>query len=247
MSAREHPGPEGRRQLGPRADREPAPLPESAALALAQEKVLGEITHELGNFFHKLYYWAEYLRDAPARSQPDASAAQMLEGTIRGLEDFLKVTLGYFSPIALSPVRMTAADVVDGLLFQVRTQINGTPIEVAHRTQWNGAVAMVDPGHVSRAFEIAVCHLARRAGPESRLVIRCEQSARRDCAGIEIEFDLEHPNDPSPLFRTAEAGLEWAVAERILALHGGELGEHARPGGTRHVSVFLPLQLPIED
>jgi hypothetical protein len=125
--------------------------------------------------------------------------------------------------------------------------MNGTPVEVSHHTQWNGAAAMVDPGHVSRAFEVAVRHLAKQASPESRLVVRSEQSARRDCAGIEIGFELERPNDASPLFRNAEAGLEWAVAQRILLLHGGELVENASVAGVRRVTLFIPLQPPIED
>jgi hypothetical protein len=142
---------------------------------------------------------------------------------------------------------MTAADVVEGLLFQVRAQLNGTPVEVAHNVKWNGAAAMVDPGHVSRAFEVAVRSLARQASPQSRLVVRCEESTRRDCSGIEIVFGLERPNEPSSLFRNAEAGLEWAVAQRILLLHGGELVEHADPSGAPYVTVFIPLQPPIED
>src|SRR5262245_2051455 len=28
--------------------------------SVAEERVLAEISHELGNFFHKLYYWAEF-------------------------------------------------------------------------------------------------------------------------------------------------------------------------------------------
>jgi hypothetical protein len=125
--------------------------------------------------------------------------------------------------------------------------MNGTPVEVAHRNEWNGVAAMVDPGYVSRAFEVAVRQLAHQAGPGSRLVIRCGESTRRDAAGIEVEFELAHPNDTSPLFRNAEAGLEWAVAQRILLLHGGDLAEHSDDAGGRHVTMFIPLQPPIED
>ena len=170
----------------------------------------------------------------------------MLEGTIRDLEEFLKVTLGYFHPVTVSPVRMAATDVVEGLLFQVRNQLNGTPVEIARAGEWSGVAAMIDPGHVSRAFEVTVRQLARQATAESRLVIRCDVSTRRDCAGIEIEFTLEQPSEVPP-FRNAEAGLEWAVAQRIVALHGGELAEHDDGSGARRVTLFLPLQPPTED
>src|SRR5262245_48718952 len=35
--------------------------------AVVQEKILAEISHELGNFFHKLYYWSDYLKERPTR------------------------------------------------------------------------------------------------------------------------------------------------------------------------------------
>jgi hypothetical protein len=38
----------------------PAPPAPADNGVQAQEKVLAEIVHELGNFFHKLYYWADF-------------------------------------------------------------------------------------------------------------------------------------------------------------------------------------------
>jgi len=55
-------------------------------------------------------------------------------------------------------------------------------------------------------------------GPESSVAIGIERSARRDRAGLEVGFQLRQPNEASPLFRTAEAGIEWAVAQKVVAL-----------------------------
>ncbi len=66
--------------------RSPAPV----GAPVQQEKMVAEITHELGNFFHKLYYWSDYLQEKRARRTQDVTATQMLERTIRNLEDFLK-------------------------------------------------------------------------------------------------------------------------------------------------------------
>ena len=55
------------------------------------------------------------------------------------------------------------------------------------------------------------------------------------------EFHLRHPNEASPLFRTAEAGVEWAVAQKFVALHGGELAERTDVPGEKELFLFLPL------
>ena len=35
---------------------------EHGSLVVVEERVLAEISHELGNFFHKLYYWSDYIK-----------------------------------------------------------------------------------------------------------------------------------------------------------------------------------------
>src|SRR5215831_8684333 len=71
-----------------------------------QERLLSEISHELGNYFHKLYYWAELLREQrPATA--DAEPAMLLERTIRDLETFLKSALEFFRPLSVVPSPMS--------------------------------------------------------------------------------------------------------------------------------------------
>jgi len=209
-----------------------------------QDKVLSEIRHELGNFFHKLYYWAEYLRDHPGPDASDATAADMLERTIKNLEAFLKVSLGYFHPTPLSLVRMPVTDVVAGLMHQLRSGLNGTPVAVEGGGDWDGAGVMVDPGHLSHAFAVAVRHLTTRIGPESSVRIAIERRRRRDCAGVELGVELHRPNEGSPLFQTSEAGVEWALAERVVALHGGELVDGTGQDEKKGLTVFLPVAPP---
>ena len=43
------------------------------------------------------------------------------------------------------------------------------------------------------------------------------------------------------LFRTAEAGIEWAVAQKFVWLHGGELVERSEAPGEKELILFLPL------
>ena len=245
MSASKYPD-SGRdpRALGPLAAHPPARRPDPGTSVYVQEKVLSEIRHELGNFFHKLYYWSDYLKEKPTRQSTDMTAAQMLERTIKNLEDFLRVSLDYFHPTQLSFTRMAVPDLLDGLLFQVRAHVNGTPVEVNADSEWRDAEVLVDPGHLSKAFGVAVSHLIKQIGPRTSVRVAVERSARRDCAGLEVGFALHNPDETSPLFRTSEAGVEWAVAEKVVALHGGELSECAPDGGEKILTLFLPLSPP---
>src|SRR6059036_3123845 len=179
MSANKLPGPEGPAKLGPLVTRPPLLRAEHGTPVFVQEKVLAEIAHELGNFFHKLYYWSDYLKEKPARKAADSTAAQMLERTIKNLEDFLKVSLDYFHPTQLSFTRMAARELVDGLLFQVHSQLNGSPVTVCDSGVPAGAEAdvLVDPGHLSYAFEVAVRQLTKQVGPESTITIDIVRSA----------------------------------------------------------------------
>ena len=236
--------PERAQKIGPRAATAPVVRPESGAAAVVRdEKVLAEISHELGNFFHKLYYWSDYLKEKPSRRTADSTAAQMLERTIRNLEDFLKISLDYFHPTQMAFTRMPVGELVEGLLFQVRSQLNGTQVTVSNIGTWKDADAdvLVDPSHLSYAFEIAVRQLTKQIGSESTVAIEIGRGARREGAGLEVEFHLRQPNEASPLFRTAEAGLEWAVAQKFVHLHGGELLERCDVPGEKELVLFLPL------
>jgi signal transduction histidine kinase len=236
------PGAGERQKLGPRAARPAPPRPERGTAVLVQEKVIAEISHELGNFFHKLYYWSDYLREKPTPQAADSTATQMLERTIRNLEEFLKVSLDYFHPLQLTFIRMPVGDLVEGLLAQMRAQMNGTPFSVHGRDAERALPeVLIDPGQLSRALEVAVRHLGKQIGPESAVRIAVDPTARRDGRCLEVTFILERPNDASPLFRTAEAGIEWAVAQKVIALHGGELLESTQPSGEKTMVVFLPL------
>ena len=241
------PGAESESPLVPHATRRPARRAEAATttavaeVPAAQEKVLAEIAHELGNFFHKLYYWSDYLKERPGRQSADLTAAQMLESTIRNLEGFLKVSLDYFHPMPLSLTRMPAADLVEGLMFQVRSNLNGTALTFSGEGPEREDELLVDPGQLSRAFEVTVRHLTKHVGAESSVHVDVRRGTRSVGAGLEVGFQLHKPNDASPLFRTAEAGVEWALAQKVVALHGGELEEHIHGQGGRSVVIFLPL------
>ena len=240
MTASKYPSPEARQNLSAVSAR-PRGARAGASLVPIQEKVIAEIGHELGNFFHKLYYWSDFLQDKPARQSADATAVQMLERTIRNLEEFLKVSLEYFHPTQLACMRMGAEELVDALLTQLRAQLNGTPVSIADTGDWRDGGVMVDPGRFSQALGVAVRHLVDQVGGESTLAIAVRRASRDGHAGLEVDFRLNRPSEAPALLQTGAAGMAWAVAEKIVMLHGGELLESTIDPEGKSVTLFLPL------
>ena len=73
------------------------------------------------------------------------------------------------------------------------------------------------------------------------LTVGLGRVTRRDFPGLEVRLSVEPKVAPSPLFRTAEAGVEWAVAQKLIEMHGGEIVERCDANGRRTVVIFLPL------
>jgi len=226
-----------RQEAGARARRAPAP---AAGATAQQEKVLAEISHELGNFFHKLYYWSDRLQERRARRPADATATEMLDRTIRNLEGYLKFALEYFHPIQLVCLHMPVPELLGGLLVQLRSQLNGTPVQVRDDVLPHDLAVLVDPGRLSQAVAIVGRHLGQHANGESAVRVAVEHIVRAE-EGLEIALVVENPDAAAGLLQSTLSGVEWAVAEQIVTLHGGELAEHEGDRGERHVTVFLPL------
>lgn len=210
---------------------------------VVQEKVISEISHELGNFFHKLYYWSEYLGEKRNGHAADATATQMLERTIHNLEDFLKISLDFFRPLKLSPMRMPVADFVAGVLGQMRAQLNGSPVTFTDPGAWEGSAIQIDPARLPPVFLIALRRLTEQATAGSSIQITLVAANGPRGRGLDVEFRLCDPNVTASLFQTAAAGIEWAIAERIVALHGGELRECPAGDGERVLALFLPFHV----
>ena len=199
------------------------------------ERILGEISHELGNFFHKLYYWTEFLEEKRAEDA-DGTAVQMLGRTIRNLEQFLRSSLEYFHPVHLACVPMRAPDVLGALIGPLRAELNGTPVTVAEEAEPTSAI-LVDPARLSQAWRIVTRELLRRIGAGSGVRIEVGRASCGSRPGIRIGFVVERAGDVTPVLDTAMDGVEWAFAERIVTLHGGEIIRAAD-----ELALVLPLQ-----
>ncbi|MCW5891707.1 MAG: HAMP domain-containing histidine kinase [bacterium] len=214
---------------------------ETAPPAAVQERVLAEVGHELGNFFHKLYYWAEYLQERRAGHGGDTTATQMLGRTVHNLEEFLRTTLDFFRPITLTPMSLSVTELVAGVLGQLRAQADGISLTVTDPGAWEGHTVVVDPVRLPPVFLLAMRRLAEQAAPGSRLRVSLAEVEQGGRIGLEVAFALATPGNTTSLFQTAAAGIEWAVAERVVALHGGALTEHDAGQDERRIVVFLPF------
>jgi signal transduction histidine kinase len=217
----------------------PEPPPEevrASAGSPGQERLLSEISHELGNYFHKLYYWAEILREQrPAGA--DAEPAGLLEQTIRDLENFLKTALEFFRPISIVSMAMSVGELTKSLRALVVRHVEPAPLrweaDVADAT----ATVAVDPGRFSFVVDGLVRRL--RAAPDAGVTATVEtQGPAGDAWYV---FTLASRGPDRAVGVSVAATIEWAIIERVVELHGGSVDATAT-GGECTVRLRLPVR-----
>ncbi len=224
------------------ADRDPtvvrAPTGEidGGSLGLADEHMLGEISHELGNYFHKLYYWVDYLKArAEGREATDITAVDMLGRTVGRLEHFIRMTLEYFAPARLCFDRVTVGDLVGG----IRARLPGRVVHVGDAQDCASMSVHADPALMAYAMRTIVEGVGATLVNDDRLVVSLARARRREFCGIELEFVA---GAAAPAEGRLTKGIEMVVAEKFLQMHGGELCERTcERTGRRALVVFLPI------
>ena len=211
---------------------------DEGALGLPDERILGEISHEMGNYFHKLYYWTDYLRgESIDRSQADTAAIEMLGDTVERLEQFMRMTLEYFAPARLTFNRVTAADLVAGL----EGRLPGRTLRIENFDAFADTPILADAALIGHAIRTVFERAASTLLDEDQMVVRLSETRSNDFRGIEIEFGAGAGAHGVEL----KHGIEMAVAEKFLHMHGAELleREESSKNGTsrRSLVVFLPI------
>lgn len=202
----------------------------------ADERVVAEIGHELGNYFHKLYYWTEFLQEQRADRSGDAAAAEMLGHTIEKLEGFLKQALECFRPVRLSPVQTPAPDAVAAMVVRLRAQLKGWPVRVADAGAWSQWKLSLDPARMQTVLGAIASRLTEQASAGSG--VRVSLEGRGD--GIEVVFRIAD-GFGAPEFRSGVACVEWALAERIVRMHRGRLSERRSAEGSTALALYVPF------
>ncbi len=204
------------------------------------DRVVADVRHEIGNYFHKLYYWADFLTESRAGRGGDVTATQMLEGTIRGLEDLLRATLEYVRPISLTAIRMTAREVADGIVRQLVSAAAGRTIVVDACGDLGERSVQVDPGRLSQVLGLVARRLEACTAEGARLHATVGIDARAGGEALVVRI-IGAAAVVSPVSSTM-AEVEWATAENVVRTFGGELVVQDGPDGGTSLALVLPIR-----
>src|SRR5262245_8846220 len=201
--------------------------------------VFADISHELGNFFHRLYYCSELVRTPDEARASEPEVGEMLSRTIGGLEGYLDRAFEYLCPVDLAPVRMTASDLLVGLASHLRAALPGTPVEVV-ALSGAGPVSVVDPARFSTVAQVIAHRVAARGLDGGTVAVVVDAGERPDIVALAVSVRATRS---APVERpVALPKLDWALAELIVNQHGGELRM-----GADHSDPAVTLQLPVAD
>ncbi|RMD82496.1 MAG: hypothetical protein D6815_09095 [Candidatus Dadabacteria bacterium] len=201
------------------------------ALGLPDDRILGEISHEVGNYFHKLYYWTDYLKNNHS-SGGETAAVEMLEETVGRLERFMRMMLEYLAPARVSFSRVEAGDLLAGLA----DKLPGRSVDVVGPDGWRRRKVLVDPSLMAHAVRTIFERVAGTLLDEDTLKVGIAEAERREFRGLEFEFRAGAGLGANERLKK---GIEMAVAEKFILMHGGELIERLEP--PRGLIIFLPI------
>ena len=222
----------------PRVAPDVAPEPSAPVAPVIGERVVADVRHEIGNYFHKLYYWADFLTESRNGHASDVTATQMLEETIRNLEELLQATLEYVRPMAAAPIRMHAGEVVDGVVRQLCSGLAGRTVTPSvDETLPGERVVVVDPGRLSQLLATLVRRIESSMDGTRELEVRVGPEVRGTLEVVVVRMTgVATGNGHSTL-----SEVEWATAENVARLAGGELSAHDA-GGRATIALSLPLR-----
>jgi len=190
------------------------------------------IIRDLEMLLDQLYYWAKRAQESRSASDDDGLVGRMLEVATANLEAFVTTLLDCFRPLELVPIRVPTSDLVSAIAMRARGELGAASVTVSGEAN---EIVSADVAQLTRAM----FGILRRLHPCGRslhlAVARAERGGRR---GIEIALRTG-PEARAGAPRHGTAELEWALAARVVALHAGEVQEHAGPRG-RAITLFLP-------
>jgi hypothetical protein len=208
-------------------------------LVPVDDEVLSDLRHSLGNYFHKLYYWADYLKSGADDLGPDVAPVEMLDRTLQNLEGFLRVALEYFRRPDLSCVTLNGEELGRAVASVLRSAQadRGQVVAQPGVERWNVAV---DPSLFSEALGIAAKQLRFASGDESTVL---EGSVEPAPAAERLRLELRVAGSNAPARARRDLGLiEWAVAGRLLRAHGGSLEAINEDGLIAGCVIHVPAQ-----
>jgi len=194
------------------------------------------VTRSLEMLLDQLYYWARRAAERRSEGADREIPERMLALATENVERFVTTLLDCYRPIELEPMAMSTSELVAALARRARDGAASASVVVSGAAE---GTVLADGDQLSRVWSAVLRRLGARTAPGA-LHVTVAAAARGDRRGVEIV--LRQSGAPRTL-GTADAmvDLEWALARRIVGLHGGELGEEDLPRGHAMV-VFLPAR-----
>jgi hypothetical protein len=190
------------------------------------------VTRGLEMLLGQLYYWARRAVEQRKEGSDSEVADRMLTLATENLERFVTTLLDCFRAIQLERMPVPASELVAALVRHVRDEGAAASVVGPEDTQ---TTVLADPAQLARVWSAIV----RRFGPGA-----CEVTAapatRADRRGVDILVRRSGGAD-SFAERDVTMDLQWALALRVVELHGGELREDALSRAPA-IGVFLPAE-----
>jgi hypothetical protein len=192
----------------------------------------GTVTRSLEMLLDQLYYWARRAVEQRREGGDREIADRMLTLATENLERFVTTLLDCFRDIQLARMPVQTSELVAALMRRARDEVTSASVVVREDGETS---VLADVAQLGRVWSAIV----RRFGPEAgALEITVAAATHGDRPGVEIV--VQRSGTPHPLVAPdVTTDLEWALALRIVELHGWELREDASPRA-RGVVVFLP-------
>lgn len=208
--------------------------------------VLREVSHDLGNRFHRFYYLAHELRRAlPEGCDEVADGLQGLDDAVAEIEGLVRRTLAWLAPINLSAVQVSIGDLVASLRGRVAPRglrVQSQPAEESEVAVASlDASVMVDPAKITELFATVLNWVAPGISdevPAADLLIATRCYRLEDGGGLMAVFSIALPRLPE---RGEREGLSAALATKILQAHGGSLNFSQ---GTADGQHWVNLEFP---
>lgn len=217
----------------------PAAEAPQGGLVRIDEAVVHDLSHELGNYFHKLFYWTDCIRTGVTDAEAGQSPTDALDDTLHRLQAFLNQALVYFEPAVPNRIDMRGTDVAKAFEALLRTENPGAAVESVCAPAVADAALQVDTARLSTGFRTIAHLLSAGPGTEFRLEADVTASGTKN-ERLQIVVAATGGSAEAAA-RRAQRVVEWAVAARMLELHGGELETNEqRPGPVKCV-LTLPL------
>jgi signal transduction histidine kinase len=188
--------------------------------------VLGEVSHDLANRFHRFYYYAELLEGALG---PDSEAAVELldraRATVEDIESMTRAALAFVRPMDLHLLDIRLSD----LVLSLRQHAGEHPVEVRGDERTGHARVEVDPSRISEALA-TLCRTAVDFLDEGApLVVELVDG---DPVGLRLALSAESEAATS-------GGLPLALTAKIARSHGGNLD--LKGGRDASLTLWLPV------